>query len=462
MKKVLALVLLALPPRLFATTFFSGETGAAAIFSNGARDFAPALNLEGFLTGQFAFSNFFSVRGEFSLHTNDMNENGLTKEVENTVFQINEISGTLTRSFLGGTHSFSLFNGHFETIGSQQFISRHLGVKNYSSRFCENYRGQIGSIIYPVYGIGGLYSYTFKDRPISAGLGVSKIKQNLGDTEDFPQINIDLRLAIAYRLVKMDFLFGIGAPLKTKTTTKIETKSEDDGDENEDVYDEKTESGTNETEQDVFLLIDTLYFHTGIDLLLGESNSFFSLYIQYGLEYFPLKDTENAKYPGSKEIHLLVEPRFNFGALKFHITAFSFPSKSVEVTNNEKEIKEQLKYADKLLLLDEKETLGANISIFADNLYAKSRKYGFGFNIMGAFEEKHFNDVKDNDFIDSLKFKVCPFVEFEANGGKLKLMLQANVSNIIKNDTGSESETENSNNSKNNPIKFHIGYKRVL
>ncbi|WP_294428154.1 hypothetical protein [uncultured Treponema sp.] len=407
MKKIHSFILTALlSPSLFAATFFSGETGGAATLSNeDSRGFDPALYLDGFFAGQLTVSDTFSGRAEFSLYTDDMYKNGITQEAEDSVFQINELSLTATKSFLGMTHTLSFFLGHFETIGSQQYITRHLGIKSYSSMLTETYLGQTGAIIYPAYGLGGCYSATFKDKPVSAAFMFAKIKKNFEDTK---QLNADFRFACAYQNLKLDWLFGAGAPLYT---------IENEGTENE---------------REVFLLIDTLYFHTGFDMLLGNEDAFFSLYSQYGLEYYPVRNTDNAKYPDISKIHILAEPRFNFKKCKIRLTAFNMPEKR----------------AKKLIFLDEKDTFGANLCIFSDRQHTKKTNYSIGANLTGTFEEKHINDLEDKDLLDSFRIKLCPFADIEAGGGKLKIMPQIGFSKLAKNEPDA--------------VKIHIGYKKEL
>ncbi|MBQ8012918.1 MAG: hypothetical protein IJ257_00780 [Treponema sp.] len=399
MKKILALVFFTVTSRLFSAAFFSGETGAAAQFVNkDSRGFEPAVFIDGFFTGQFNLSNMLSVRSEFSLRTPDMYDNGFTKDAAAT-FRINELSATLTRSFLGATHSLSFFLGHFEAPGSQQYIKRHLGVRNYSSHILENYLGQNGSLIYPLTGIGGSYSLTFKAHPVSTGLTISKDNSNF---EDNPQINIDWHFATVSKLLTMDFLAGIGAPLYTK----------------------------NSNDEDVYLLIDTLYFHMGLDLLFGNLYSVFSLYNRLGFEYMPIKSTSKSKTLEISDIYLFVEPRFNFGSLKIHISAYSIPEARLE----------------KLMFIDD--TLGVDISIFSDDKSIGKRNYCIGCDLGMSFEGKFFNSLEDKDLMEKSNVKVMPFAEFQAGGGKLKTALQIGITKVVDN--------------RADAVKLHFGYKKDL
>ena len=401
MKKVLPLIFMATSPLLFATSFFSGETGTMATFMNkGEGTFDPAIFLDGYFAGQITVSNAFSVRGEFSLRTPDMYSNGFTKRAEDSVFQINELSATLTKSFAGATHTLSAFAGHLETPGSQQYIMRHLGTERFSSLLTETYLGQVGAMTYPLHGYGGAYSATLKRIPLSAGITISRNPENF---EDEPQMNGDFHLAGAFRYLTFDFVGGVGAPLSTIDAN---------GDK-------------------VFLLIDTLYYHMGLDVLLGNKASPFSIFAQYGFEYLPVKSPDTAKSLIPSEIYLLVEPRFDFGGLKMHLTAYSLPKESV-VKN--------------LFFIED--TLGASMTVFSDSLFTPARNYTAGFNIMVSFEDKYFNDLEDKDFTDNMNIKFSPFTEIDVSGGKLKMVLQVGAMKL--------------SNSKANAVKLNIGYKKEL
>ena len=383
---------------LFAATFFSGETGvAASLINREPRGIEPALTLNGYIAGQLTFSDLFSMRGEFSLLTDDMYRNGLTKDAE-SVFRITELSGTFTKSFAGATHTLSLFLGSFEAIGSQQFVTRHLGVQSYSSMLTENYLGQNGATVYSVYGAGGNYALTFKNVPVSMGLAVTKAD----NFEDVAQMNVDFRLAAAFRYLTVDLAAGVGAPLYTK----------------------------NANDEDVFVLIDTLYLHLGADILLGSRHDLFSLYVQNGFDYLPIKKTSKSREFDFSDMHLLVEPRLNFGAMKIHITAFSLP----------------LTTAEKMLYLDD--TLGVNLNFFADALHTEKRDYAAGLSMMVSFENKHLNDIEAADIKDAMNIKLAPFTEIDVAGGRLRIMLQAGMLKFI--------------NSKEDALKLNICYKKEL
>ncbi|MBR1721807.1 MAG: hypothetical protein IJ727_04895 [Treponema sp.] len=397
MKKRLCLILFFLFPKLFATSFFSGDFGLMANFIN-KKNFGidPALTFTGFLGGQLALSQSLSLDGEFSLQTDDLYENGFSKEAY-AVFRVNEISMTYSKSFAGATHTFTFFKGFNEPIGSQKFITRRLGVENFSSYISSNYLGQNGLNAYEVFGTGGSYSLTMKSIPMSLGLVVSKNREN---DEDVSQLCTDIRLAYSSKIMSIDFLAGLGAPLYTK----------------------------NSSNEDVVLLIDTLYLHSGIDFLLGNKYSPASLFLQCGFDHLSIKKGDKSKDFEPENTSLILEPRFKLGDARLYITAFNFPDEKT----------------GKAILIDD--TCGLNIAMFAETMYKKGRNYSAGIHCMASFEGKHLNDYSDSDFMEVMNVKFCPFAEIDADKGKLNFMLQANLTKFAD--------------SKPEAFKFHIGYKK--
>ena len=400
MKKKIALSILlaATVSSLFASTLFSGETGIQANFSNSKiSKFDPALNFDVFFAGQFSLSNALSVRGELSLETSDTYKSGPFTDTD-SVFRIDEVSTSYVKAFGGFTHTLSMFLGYFETIGSQQFIKRQLGVQDFSSPVTVSYLGLNGGSVYSVFGFGGAYALKFNDLPISTGFVISRNNEN---EDDVAQLNIDWRFASSFRYFTIDLLAGIGAPLYTR--------------------DQKNNK--------IVLLIDTLYFHTGFDMLIGNRYSS-SLFMQCGFEYLPIKSSSKSKEIEARDIYLLLEPRIVIKDLRLYLTAFSIPEEKIE----------------KMSFIDD--TLGINFAFFTNGLYTRNRDYSAGINWTVSFEGKNFKDITDTDLIDVMNIKVAPYVDISTMGGKLTLMFQANVTKFTGND--------------GDAMKLNIGYKKEL
>lgn len=365
---------------LFATTFFSGEMGVVARMGNpDVYSFAPSLNLDGYFAGNFCISNTFLLRSEFSLQTGDIFATGLTKEVDSK-FRINELSINYVNATLDSTHTLSLFTGYFENIGTQQFIRRHLGVQNYASGLTKTYIGQSNANAFPIYGIGGAYSITFKQIPLAAGLVLNKSGKN-GDN---PQLNLDLRLATSFKYLTLDFLSGINGENK---------------------------------KGNAYIFIDTFYVHLGIDMLIGNNYTPFAFYTQAGftrrLTSKAENETDTSKDFKVENLYLLVEPRFQAKGVRFSITVYNIPKEQVS----------------KMLFIDE--SLGATFRIFANELHTSKREYAVGLDAGADFTGKFIDDYASLDVSDAMNIKVAPFAEIEALGGKLDVMFKINVTSLM-------------------------------
>ncbi len=426
-KTLLPLALIFSTTSLFAANFFSGEAGICANFINETEtdsdEKKPALLCDGFVRGQISISNALSFRGEFSLQTDDLYNQGLTKETL-ALFQINEISASYTKSFGGATHTFNVFNGNFENIGSQLFIRRRLGIEDYSTPLMQTFLGLKGPYAYQLHGFGGGYSITPKFIPFSMGLVISKntdtteIDNGDGSTTKFDELNGDFRLAIALRYLTVDFLAGAGVPLKTNT---------------------KDENGN-----DVFLQISKVYLHSGIDLLLGNKYSPLSLYALAGIDHVGIDTNGELDEIELKDLFVIAEQRFNLGEVKLYVSAFNIPKENLTHKNTG---------FPKFFLIED--TLGANVRLFSDSCRTKNGEISVGVNATVTFEKEnkdyYADDLKDyyeNNMNEDMKFKLSPFTELNACGGKISAMLQLNLTDLEDKKPGA--------------IKFNLGYRREL
>lgn len=401
MKKFLPFLFLFISAGLFSQVFFSGESGFSTDFvSSKVNDYYPEFYFQGYLAGQLNISREFCLRSELSLQSQDFFQNRLTKEVDST-FRFNELSASYVKSFLGATHTLSFFGGYSESIGSQLFIKRRLGMVDYSSGLTKNYLGLNSGMVYQVYGMGGSYSITFRQLPLSLGLEVSHNPENYSNTQ---QLNADFRMAFSNRYFTIDSLAGVGAPLYTK----------------------------NDAGEDVFLLIDTLYYHCGFDVLVGNQYNILSLYGQYGFEYLPIRSGNDTKKLSPEDIYILFEPRLNFNIIKIHISGWNMP---VDTVKKMKHIKD---------------TLGANICIFSDKLYTDKRNFTLGMNVYGGLTERNFSNAFDDmdSFTDDLNIDIAPYTEIECFKGLLYIGGRAGLMKL--------------KNKKADALTLSIGYKKEL
>lgn len=402
--------LLALLCPAYTDTTFSGFTGIVANFnSNPEKDsFETQMNAETFLSGQIHLSDRIFARGEFSIQTDNILKNGITDSTDSK-FRIDELSVTWEAPLYGKYQHFSLFTGIFEPIGSDLFLQRYFGIKPFNSLILENYRGLAGANVYNIEGTGGSYILKMDTIPLAAGLYVYKNRNN---TWDEGRLNLDLRAGSVMKYLAIDADGGVEIPVN------IDTNGEQ-----------------------ALLVVDTLYFHSGVNALIGNRYSW-SMLMQGGFKNLPIKGNDNEKKINSKDIYLLVEPRVRTTRFQASLGIFSLPQDCVE----------------KLLFIDDKDeqgkftnTMGVNLTIHTDTLYLGNKNYTFGFHVTGTFPGKDFMDVKDyKSFIeDEYVVKVCPFVGIPLLSGTLKGMIQSNI-------------TEFKDKNWRHAVKLNIGYKSVL
>ncbi|MCR5725631.1 MAG: hypothetical protein K6G80_11150 [Treponema sp.] len=419
-------ILFLLAPLAFSEVFFSGYAGMKGdIYSDpGAEEgeFDPMLQIQSYFAGQLNLSKSFLVRGEFSLQSEDIFASGVFNDTQ-ALFCINELSATYIKPFLGNTQYISGFFGTFEPIGSDIFLQRQFGIKPLTSLITESWLGLKGSYIYPFYGAGASYVVHFDKAPVASGLYIYKNHASNDDEDD--QLNFDWRFATVNSLFTLDFATGLGAPLSKK-------------------YEDN----------DVILLIDTLYLHSGMELFIGDRYGQ-SLFMQAGFEQVPLKSNSEENKLKDSDTYLLVESRLTATDCKFHLTFFNFPDSLLE-ESSVPEIPNK-----KLIFVED--SLGLNIALFTDNLSVNNKNIQFGFHTTFSLPGKHLFDLKvkslaelkellgteDDDTENDYNVKVSPFLTVPVMSGTLHLMFQANITDIK--DNGWEQA-----------VKLNIGYKAQI
>ena len=387
-----------------AETSFSGYAGVKGdMYSKkDAERFDPVLVVQSYFAGQLNFFKNLLVRGEFSIETEDIIETGPFTGTS-AQFCIDELSATYIKPFLGNTQYFSLFLGTYEPIGSDVFLQRQFGIEPITSLITQSWLGLKGSTAYPFYGTGGSYILHLSKHPIATGAYIYVNKEN---SQSEYQLNLDWRFGTVNPWFTLDFAMGVGAPLLSKQGDK-----------------------------DVLLLIDTLYLHTGIDLLLGNKYSN-SLFFQAGFSNLQIKAGDDAEQMTSNQVYLILEPRIVTKKFQAHITFFSVPNDTVE----------------KLIFVEN--SLGLNIAIFTENLPVKNQNITFGFHTTWSFKDKDYRDIFDEklDLItnfDNSSLKLSPFIGIPAMSGMLHAMIQARLTDL-------------SGNSWQDAFKLSIGYKSHL
>ncbi len=366
----------------FAEISFNGLAGAVGtLCSDPEKDnFDLQLKLQTFFAGQFNLSDNLMVRGEFTVKTSDLIEKSVFKEID-TKFQIDELSLTFRSSGFELTNYLNLFIGTYEPIGSDIFLRRYFGINPIASRLTESWLGTAGSVIYPLIGAGLGDVLHFSSQPIAIGF-YAYVNHELNDSYVF---NIDARIGMVYRYMKLDFSTGIGAPLNTKYYN------------------------------DAFIVVNKLYWRAGINLLLGNPRNF-SMYVQAGASEIPFSKNNKKISFSNVKTYILIEPRLNISALNFALAAYSLPSETVS----------------SLLFIDD--TLGSALNIYTDGFHINNQIFVFGVNTSFSFPEKKLTDLKNfpSFFPDDFNIGIAPYLSTKVLNGNLNLMAKLNVMDIVR------------------------------
>lgn len=330
------------PGNLFAASFFSANAGARLNYSGLIEDetYNPNLEMEAFLESQFNYSENVWSHFNFSFKTKDLMNQELFSATD-AKFKIDEISITSRTPIESSYNYVSLYMGTYDPVGSDIFLQRYFGQLPIASKITESWLGKASSILYPHFGIGFSDVLKFNKQPIAAGLYVYLNNED----EKYFVLNADLRFACVYRYLSIDIAGGLGTPL---------------GD--------KYNGG------DAILVIDTLYWHAGTTILLGN-NFTQSLFIQAGIFNASFTKNDSNLITAPDDIYLLVEPRFRFKNTHLNLTAYSVPKNT----------------ADQMLFVSD--TLGVNLNIYNDTLSWGSKKFSVGTNFALSFHDKYFMDI---------------------------------------------------------------------
>mgnify|MGYP007022365904 CR=1 FL=1 len=380
----------------FAEVSFSGFAGAKAdLYSTDQEDFDPGLKVQSFFSGQLSLTSNIIFNAEFSLATDDIIENSIFKEAEAS-FKIDELSLVFRKQFPQVTNYLSAFVGTYEPIGSDIFLRRQFGLKPIASKITESWLGLSGSVIYPVFGVGGAEVVHFTKVPLAAGTYIY-VNHEL---EDSYVLNGDLRFAGNYRYFTFDFATGLGLPLETDTS------------------------------KDAFVWVRTIYWRAGANILVGNAETT-SLFIQAGFSELKYKKKTNKFDLNEDSAYLLVEPRFKTKQVQAHLSLFTFPEET----------------AEKFIFLNGK--TGANLNLFSDSLYLWNRNFTLGMNTAFAFPEKNLFDLFE-DFgsitQDDFNITIAPYMMAQFYNGEIHFMTQILISELLDSNIGSE-------------FKFNLGYK---
>lgn len=380
---------------LFADIYFSGFAGAKGDFYSSEEDnFDPALEIQSFFSGQFSLSKNLIMNTEFSLATDDLVKNSIFKESP-ARFRIDELSLIARQQLPSATNYLSFFVGTYEPIGSDTFLRRQFGIQPIASKITESWLGLSGSIIYPVFGVGGADVIRLNKAPIATGF-YFYVNHEL---EDCYVLNSDLRFAGNYRYFTFDIAGGLGLPLKSNS------------------------------EQDAFIIVDTIYWRAGTNILIGNAYTT-SLFIQAGVSEVKFKKEDEEFKINEDTAYLLVEPRFRTKQSQIHLTLFSLPQETVD---------------DFIFITD---TSGVNLNIFSDTLHLSNKTFTFGFNSAFTFPNKNLSDLvsEPEKILDDYTITIAPYITTNFYNGEVHFMLQGRISDLLDEHYGSA-------------FKVNLGYK---
>lgn len=252
-----------------------------------------SLSLEGMFATQFTIKDALIFRGDFRVRTEDILSNGLFQDTP-SYFTIHELNFGYKFSSASGIQQVSIFMGKNESLGSDSFLKKFFGVRSFSSPILYNPVSLSSAEIYPYSGLG--LSYTIKlATPKAFGLYFY-----YDDKYGFNNLNGDFRFAGTWNNIILDFGVGITLPIEHKDS-----------------------SGN-----DVLLLIQQGYVHTGLTLLLGNTQVT-NLFFQAGILHFKLIPKIDFTTITLEDIYVLLEPRFTTRYTKCSLSLFLLPENTL-------------------------------------------------------------------------------------------------------------------------------------
>lgn len=373
---------------LHAEVFFSGLSGAKFDFSSDPESsgFDPDLKVQSFFSGQFNLSENVITHMEFSLGTANLLEDSIFRKTP-ADFQVDELSLVIRAQFYSMVNYLSVFAGTYEPIGSDIFLRRQFGIQPISSRLTESWLGLAGSVIYPLFGVGGADVIHFTSAPVATGLYVY-VNHELDDSYVW---NADARFACVYRFFAFDMAGGIGVPLNS-------------GDDN----------------SDAFLVIDKIYCRGAFNMLIGNKYTKASLYLQGGTSEVPLTKKNSSFDISASKTYILIEPRFRMGLVNMNLTFFSLPEET----------------AKSFYLIDG--TFGINLDLFSNTFNYGVKTMMFGVSSQFSFDNLYFDVLKSpGDFNDDWTISISPYIQSNFGKGELHTMIQLRPTDIFNGDASS-------------------------
>ncbi len=372
---------------LHATPSFSGvAAGSIGVdgkigLSEGGSDWTLPIALFGAL--QADFTDWFTMHAEIEMRANDFPLDDVFNGNE-VIFKVHELSAIFSRRALTSTHYFSIYFGSYEALGTDTFLMRQFGIDQISSPLAKSVTNISGVPLRSSTGGGISYIARLDKAPVANGF---YLYLNRYDGEKIA-LNLDYRLAVSTNIFTMDFIAGLGAPIRDK------------GD-HDDEY---------------VIAIKTLTLHTGINMFLGNKYTH-GLLIQAGLNNLVLNGRDSLDID-ENDISFFIEPRIRAKHLGVNVAAYALNQESV----------------DDLLYLTDK--VGATITLFFDNIETKSFPIVIGTHIIGSIADIGITDLFAGKGFGEMKFNVflTPYIELPfSKNSKFEAMLQVGMLDVSRN-----------------------------
>ncbi|MCQ2982086.1 MAG: hypothetical protein MJ178_04975 [Treponemataceae bacterium] len=287
-----------------AENSFSSFAGAAADF-NVLQNGTLTVEGRGVFAGQYAIDNKVIFRGDFVINTDDILSGGLFQDTS-ARFTINEAS--LSYRFVGNSilQQVSGFIGRQESQGSDLFVKRYFGIRNFSSDFLSPQLYYAMPGIYSYEGAG--LSYVIKmAKPTAFGFYATYdkdlIKEATATTkaEYAPHINLDLRYAFAWDWGALDSGIGVILPIERVDTAGA----------------------------DVIMMLRKVELRTGLATLL-EVTGTTSIFLQAGVIKVQVAPPDNAFNITFDDLYLFLEPRFITSYFTYATSFFCLPQEALK------------------------------------------------------------------------------------------------------------------------------------
>ncbi len=246
-----------------------------------------ALKLNGVFALQYSVDENLLFRGDFRVRTGNVFSGGFFQDTL-SFFSVREIAAVYRFPAEKTTQQASFFFRDREGIGSDLFLSRHLGVKNFASPSLIPMTDYASAAIYNYSGFGA--SYVVK-LPSAKAFGLS-MNYSGGDNT---LISGDFRYAGIFDDLIIDSSLGLSLP-----------------------YSNQDAAGN-----DVLLLIEHMNLHFGVSALWGKIRHN-SIFAQLGLRSFQLHPIDFSTLT-SDDLYFFIEPRFVGQILNFHASVFNIP-----------------------------------------------------------------------------------------------------------------------------------------